>query len=465
MRLSRYSTRREYGSDGAQLWQDEVLSSGSQQQQFHRGSVRAIPPECDPDFITFKEEESCNDAIRQDNLTLTGSTQAECGVFWDHFNCWPRAKVGETVPQPCPRFLRVKGSVMRNCTEQGWTEPFPPYDTACGHLLNDSFYISSEMLVSHEYFLFVKVMYTVGYTVSLISLTIAIIMLCLFRKLHCTRNYIHIQLFVSFILRAIFIFIRDSALQPSEDYYFCDSHPPGCKVALMFSNYCILANYSWLLVEGHYLHSLINISIYSQKKCLHWYILLGWGIPMVIITAWSVAKYLYEDEGCWETRSHSWIWWILRVPVILFIIVNVLFFICIIRTLVGKLRTPDMHGHEFTQCKKLAKSTFLLVSLFGIQYILFAFFPDKVSVLTFKIWNFIELALASTQGFIVAVLYCFLNGEVQNEVQRRWRKWRLSQSLHGDPKTHHSSLSHSGLPPTQISLLPRAPTVHNSSLA
>lgn len=48
-------------------------------------------------------------------------------------------------------------------------------------------------------------------------------------------------------------------------------------------------------------------------------------------------------------------------------------------------------------CRKLAKSTFLLVSLFGLQYVLFAFFPDRVSALTFKIWNVVELALASTQ--------------------------------------------------------------------
>lgn len=47
--------------------------------------------------------------------------------------------------------------------------------------------------------------------------------------------------------------------------------------------------------------------------------------------------------------------------------------------------------------RKLAKSTLLLVSLFGVQYTLFTFFPDGVSILTFQIWNAIELALASTQ--------------------------------------------------------------------
>ncbi|KAA0716140.1 Vasoactive intestinal polypeptide receptor [Triplophysa tibetana] len=330
-------------------------------------------------------------------------------TLWDHLNCWPRAEVGETVSRPCPKFLRVKGVVWRNCSESGWSETFPPYEVSCGHALNDSLHSpnDSQVLVTHEYFFYVRIMYSVGYTVSLVSLSIALTVLCVFRKLHCTRNFIHMQLFTSFILRAIFIFIRDAALHSSQEYYHCNFHPPGCKVALFLSNYCILANYSWLLVEGHYLHSLINLSLHSHTKRLHCYTLLGWGIPMLIIISWSLAKYLHQDEG------------------------------------------------------KLAKSTFLLVSLFGLQYVLFAFFPDRVNVLTFKIWNVIELALASTQGFIVALLYCFLNGEVQYEVQRRWRRWRMKQHLHGDPRVHHSSLSHSGLPLTQVSLLTR-PNTHTT---
>lgn len=43
------------------------------------------------------------------------------------------------------------------------------------------------------------------------------------------------------------------------------------------------------------------------------------------------------------------------------------------------------------------KSTFFLVVLFGLQYVLFVFLPVEVSSLMFKIWTFIELALSSVQ--------------------------------------------------------------------
>ncbi|KAF3706274.1 Secretin receptor [Channa argus] len=295
---------------------------------------------------------------------------------------------------------KAVGEIHRNCTANGWSETLVPYEDACGNPFNETLHFLGELSDTHMYFSYVKTMYTAGYTLSLISLTVAIIIFCLFGKLHCTRNYIHIQLFISFILRAIFIFIRDALLFTDEELYHCDYYPVGCKVVLMFSNYSILANYSWLLVEGHFLFTLVSRSFFSLRKHLVWYIILSWGLPLTVIISWGCAKYYFEDEG------------------------------------------------------RLIKSTFFLVALFGLHYILFVFLPVEVSSSVFKIWTLAELALSSTQGFVVAILYCFMNGEVQHEIQRRWRRWRLTQRLPSRPRQHHSSISHSGSPHTQVSLLP-----------
>lgn len=44
---------------------------------------------------------------------------------------------------------------------------------------------------------------------------------CWPRKLHCTRNFIHMNLFVSFMLRAISVFIKDWILYAEQDSNHC----------------------------------------------------------------------------------------------------------------------------------------------------------------------------------------------------------------------------------------------------
>ncbi|KAI4544266.1 hypothetical protein MJG53_002848 [Ovis ammon polii x Ovis aries] len=318
----------------------------------------------------------------------------------------------ESAEHPAP------GSMFRNCTQGGWSETFPRPDLACGVNVNDS---SNEK--RYEYLLKLKIMYTVGYSSSLVMLLVALSILCAFRRLHCTRNYIHVHLFVSFILRALSNFIKDAVLFSSDDATHCDAHRVGCKLVMVFFQYCIMANYSWLLVEGLYLHTLLVISFFSERKWLQGFVALGWGSPAIFVASWAVTRYFLEDVGCWDINANASIWWVIRGPVILSILINFILFINILRILMRKLRTQETGGNEVNHYKRLAKSTLLLIPLFGIHYIIFAFSPEDAM----EIQLFFELALGSFQGLVVAILYCFLNGEVQLEVQKKWRQWHLRE--------------------------------------
>ncbi|XP_049604325.1 vasoactive intestinal polypeptide receptor isoform X2 [Syngnathus scovelli] len=433
---------------------------------------------CDMKKELDKEKNLCEAQI--ENKT------SGCSGMWDKITCWPNAEVGEVVTIPCPKYLFYFSreiptrNLSKTCTEDGWTPiSIDSYIMDCGYNPNstvdddDTVGMATPVAVVPHYrrrtqcvflqgdfFDAVKVGYTVGHSVSLISLTVAIIILCLFRKLHCTRNYIHMHLFVSFILKAIAVFIKDVVLYDVGETDNCHSSL-GCKAVVVFFQYGIMASYFWLLVEGLYLHALLTVSFFSERKYFWWYILIGWVAPSIFISAWVITKAYLNDLGCWEIIDDK-PWWIIKTPILVTILVNFFLFICIIRILRQKMNCPDIGRKESNQYSRLAKSTLLLIPLFGINYIIFAFIPDHIHP---QLRMVFDLILGSFQGFVVAVLYCFLNGEVQGEIKRKWRRWMLQRFLGADTKYQQPSIGSNGNNfSTQITMLTKcSPTARRAS--
>lgn len=375
--------------------------------------VEAIHEDCAIVSQHLRALEICNETRRSEELN--SSQQSGCLTDWDGINCWLRAQVGQVVNTSCSEIFQHytsnQGWVYRNCTELGWSELYPPYEVAC--LFSEDPETDSET----SYLSTFRQVYTVGYATSLISLITAIVVFSAFRKFRCTRNYIHINLFSSFVLRASAVFVKDTVLFADETLDHCSVSTTACKSAVAFFQFSILANYFWLLVEGMYLQTLLALTFVSQRKYFWWYILIGWGLPTTVIIIWVLTRYFYDDNGCWDDTDNVPIWWIIKGPITASLLINIVIFVNVIRILVQKLKSSAMAGNNDTgHFMRLAKSTLFLIPLFGMHYTVFAFLPETTGVAARL---YIELGLGSFQGFVVALLYCFMNGEVQAEL-RRW---------------------------------------------
>ncbi|XP_068176532.1 vasoactive intestinal polypeptide receptor 1 [Antennarius striatus] len=381
----------------------------------------AMHPDCALVFQHMRAQEECSQVLKEEEKNR--STRTGCPTAWDEIHCWRRAEAGRVVSVSCADvslFANNEGYIYRNCTENGWSNLYPSYEEAC--MLIEP----TPPVIETSYFSNFRQVYTAGYATSLIALISAIFVFTVFRKFHCTRNYIHINLFFSFILRASAVFIKDGVLFADEDLDHCFMSTTSCKSAVAFFQFSILANYFWLLVEGMYLQTLLALTFVFQKKYFWWYILIGWGVPTTIISAWILTRSFYDDRGCWDDTDVAFIWWIIKAPITASLLVNFIIFINVIRILVQKLRSPGVGGNDTSHFKRLAKSTLLLIPLFGMHYMVFAFLPENTGA---EARIFIELGLGSFQGFVVALLYCFLNGEVQTELKKRFWKWQTQNYL------------------------------------
>ncbi|XP_034744451.1 vasoactive intestinal polypeptide receptor 2 [Etheostoma cragini] len=383
-------------------------------------------PTCNFLLEVERDQAECLRRLREEDAA-GNYKESGCKGAWDNIACWKRTAIGETVTIPCPRVLKTvfgrNGNISRNCTSAGWSDVFPNITSVCG---SDT---SHDKLV---FYVVVQTLYTLGHSLSLIALTTGSAILCLFRKLHCTRNYIHLNLFFSFILRAVAVLVKDDVLFNRTSQ--CSNQPSvvGCKASLVFFQYFIMANFFWLLVEGLYLHTLLVV-IFSENRHFIVYMFIGWGIPTVFVSAWVMTRIYLEDTGCWERNDNPTPNWVINGPIVFSIMVNFILFISIIRILIQKLRCPDVGGNDQSQYRRLAKSTLLLIPLFGIHYVVFVSLSESIAE-DYKI--FFDLALGSFQGLVVAILYCFLNSEVQGELKRKWRSVCLNCRLSRD---HHFS--------------------------
>ncbi|KAM4716266.1 glucagon receptor-like [Anableps anableps] len=391
-------------------------------------------------WLQYKQE--CVKMIKNEPLPQEGLF---CNRTFDRYACWPDSPSGSVVNISCPFYLPwfdkvSQGSVRRRCGSNGLWET-----DESGHVWRDiseceeEKEVASQELWVKQLMVGFRTLYTVGYSLSLSTLIMALVIVLSFRKLHCTRNYIHANLFLSFILRAAAVIVKDTMLDrhlgreivKHTDVTEMLSHQAatGCRVAQVMMQYCVLANHYWFFGEAIYLYSVLISCVFIDNNKYLPYLCLGWGTPLLFVVPWAVMKVLKENKECWAVNENMNYWWIIRFPVLLASLINFLIFMKILGVIFSKLRA-NIHSRYPDYKLRLAKATLTLIPLFGIHEVIFIFATDEQTTGVLRyIKVFFTLFISSFQGLLVAVLYCYANKEVQTELRRKFRSWRTETEI------------------------------------
>ncbi|KMR05154.1 parathyroid hormone parathyroid hormone-related peptide receptor-like protein [Lasius niger] len=423
------------------------------------------------DSVIDKNRWKRNHNFAETNITVNednGTDIRRCPAIFDGLLCWSRTDAPGTAILPCPpasimgytdlvsENLRALAVASKVCLANGeWYQNsdgvFWSNYSLC--VLNRTRYVingaenyprryeTAEYSLLNKWLPIIRIVSHIGYGTSFITLIVAMVVFSLLRKLRNPRNRLHMHLFVSFIMRAFMALLKDwifiDGIGMAWNVVFVNGNSVFinersmwiCKAITSLWQYFIVANYSWILMEGLYLHNLVFKALCTDTSTIALYILLGWGLPVLVVVPWIIIRATIEDTLCWTTHENPLLFLVIRIPIIISILFNFLLFLNIVRVLLVKLKTSVHLQRKKMKYKRWAKSTMVLVPLFGIHYTFFLGLSYHQDYRVELIWLFCDQLFASFQGAFVALLYCLLNGEVRAEMRRAWRARRSKKEV------------------------------------
>lgn len=118
--------------------------------------------------------------------------------------------------------------------------------------------------------------------------------------------------------------------------------------------------------------------------------------------------------------------WIIQGPTCTVLVINLIFLLRIMWVLITKLRSANTL--ETRQYRKASKALLVLIPLLGITYLIVIYGPEEGGVGS-HIFAVTRAILLSTQGFVVSLLYCFLNSEVRQTLRHHFYRWRDERNI------------------------------------
>ncbi|XP_015597643.1 secretin receptor isoform X2 [Cephus cinctus] len=430
------------------------------------------------DSYVAEQKSRCEHLLSLENNNNT--TGVRCPPSFDRLLCWPSTGASETAILPCPpsfafgynpknatasKICLSSGRWYKNLDGVTWSNysqcrpPRDEYVTAIAditELSNRTNYGPDGNLdLVNKWLSVIKTVSQIGYASSFTTLVIALVIFSFLRKLRNSRNRLHKHLFVSFIMRAFMALLKDwlfvggvglawDVVAVDGKGVFIKEHNTWiCKAITSVWQYFIVANYAWILMEGLYLHNLVFLAFCSDTTAITLYVSLGWGLPCIVVIPWIAVRIILDDTLCWTTHTDQSLFLIIRIPIMISILFNFILFLNIVRVLLAKLKTSLQMQRKKMRYRRWAKSTLVLVPLFGAHYTLFLGLSYHKDYRVELVWLFCDQLFASFQGTFVALLYCLLNGEVRAEMKRVWKARKSRRGVNSLILAHRDTTTRS----------------------
>ncbi|XP_078376689.1 vasoactive intestinal polypeptide receptor 1-like isoform X2 [Oculina patagonica] len=430
---------------GAALLLCLVFSSVSPQQQ-----------KLDPGAINRKLAQLC---LRNPKNYINVTNVVKCNITYD-VSCWKETPAGETVVQPCPFLLfDPKDNISRRCDEKGHWQKFnemnitkycrrltPKEAAEKGKQAANIPATEQDDTLTHSERL--QRIYVAMSWVAFFVLLPTFILICIVIRSN-DRFTLHKNLILAFILRHITMFI----------YYYeklgdKDSNMSVCNAFWLLNRYFAASEITWMLNEGIFLLRML-VYPFDSESYLWYYFLFGWGFSGVltfcVYLPYMQFKIARVSAGCWAWHeySHSRHMLVLYIPLTIMLVINFGIAVYVIQMLAKKLK--DSCSSQMNRIKKSAKAVVVLISLFGLIYLLTFYLPSGNN----PSYEYFIAVIYPLQGVMVCIFCIYLSSEFREALRRHWMKWRYGILIDTNPYStdHDNEVGPSGDEGTSASVL------------
>ncbi|XP_050309756.1 PDF receptor isoform X2 [Anthonomus grandis grandis] len=357
---------------------------------------------------------------------------AVCGEICDQWTCWPETPANKNATKPCPKIRGTveNGLAYKVCTASGsWEVKLDLYGIPTNYTHYETCIMPEIQQLTNMCNAFglgecarigrvTRLIEMVGLSLSSLSLMLSLYIFFSYRILKNNRTKIHKNLFFATLFQVFFRLIKyiDQELDENKKFLLDEYHL--LEVCTVLMEYAKTAMFTWMFIEGLYLHNVITVTVFQEYLYINFYIWCGWIIPAVMTLIWLAVMIFEGVKTTWAYYYFLPYYWILEGPRSTLIIINLLFLLNIIRVLIVKLR--QTRSSEIEQVRKAVRAAIFLLPLMGTAHILFLLDYRYKEMWKFEFWSYTTYFLNTFQGFFVAVLYCFLNGEVQAAIRNQY---------------------------------------------